>query len=260
MTATCTLGYPSPPGNSFTRSVLGSIIAGPCEPVTLDIQLSCFIRRYRTFDGSCNNLCNVTTGSAQTPFSRLLSPAYQDGKHAPRSQGSTNQPLPNARNVSKIVFVSSKSNGDNATANFTHVTMVWGQFLDHDITLTQLNESVECGNNSLPCRGPEEGCIGIDILQGNELKDNRSAVCIPLRRSAIKNGEQASFYDKMLPRAWGRKKPSPRQWSFRHVWSYSIYSKCVTYEPDKMASELTKSCLHNKRFRTKSFFPELKIL
>ena len=169
------------------------MITGPCEPVTLDIQLDCFIRRYRTFDGSCNNLCNVTRGSAQRPFSRLLPPAYQDGKQAPRSLGSNDQQLPNARNVSKIVFASSTPNDDNATANFTHVTMIWGQLLDHDITLTQLNESVECGDNSLPCRGPEEGCIGIDILQGNELRDNRSAVCIPLRRSAIKNGEQVRY-------------------------------------------------------------------
>jgi len=92
-----------------------------------------------------------------------------------------------------MVFANSTGNDDNATANFTHMTMIWGQFLDHDITLTQLNESAECGNNSLPCRGPEEGCIGIDILQGNELRDNRSAVCIPLRRSAIKNGEQVRY-------------------------------------------------------------------
>ena len=171
------------------------MIAGPCEPVSLDIQLSCFIRRYRTFDGSCNNLCNVTRGSAQRPFSRLLPPVYKGGKHAPRSLGSNNQPLPNARNVSKIVFVSSTGNDDNATTDFTHLTMIWGQFLDHDITLTQLNDSVDCGNNSLPCRGPEEGCIGIEILQGNELKDNRSAVCMPLRRSAIKNGEQVRLFD-----------------------------------------------------------------
>lgn len=165
---------------------------GKCEPVSLRIQLNCFMRRYSTFDGSCNNLCNITRGSALRPFSRLLPPAYQDGNQAPRSLGSSNQPLPNARNVSTIVFVSSTGNDDNITANFTHMTMTWGQFLDHDITSTQDNETVECGNNSLPCKGPEEGCIGIDIFQGNELRDNRSAVCMPLRRSAIKNGEQVS--------------------------------------------------------------------
>ena len=168
-------------------------MTGKCEPVSLQTQLSCFLRRYRTFNGSCNNLCNVTRGSAMRPFLRLLPSAYQDGKQAPRSLGSNNQPLPNARNVSTIVFVSSRGNDGNTTTNFTHMTMAWGQFLDHDITLTQANEIVECGNNSLPCRGPEEGCIGIDILQGNELRDNRNAVCMPLRRSAMKNGEQVCY-------------------------------------------------------------------
>lgn len=168
-------------------------MTGNCERVPLHIQLSCFMRRYRTFDGTCNNLCNITRGSAMRPFSRMLPPAYQDGEQAPRSLGSGNQPLPNARNVSTIVFVSSTGNDDNTTtANFTHMTMTWGQFVDHDITSTQANESAHCGNNSVPCRGPEDGCISIEILQGNELKDNISVVCIPLRRSAIRNGEQVS--------------------------------------------------------------------
>ena len=179
-------------GNSFTRDVLRTIITGRCDPIPLQTQLNCFRRRFRTFDGSCNNLCNVTRGSAFRPFTRLLPPAYQDYKQAPRSLGCDNQPLPNARNVSKIVFVSSKTNEGNTRPNFTHITMTWGQFLDHDIVFTQSNESVECGNNSLPCRGPQEGCIGIDILPGNELRTNRTAVCMPLRRSAIKDGEQVS--------------------------------------------------------------------
>ncbi|KAJ7374149.1 hypothetical protein OS493_009487 [Desmophyllum pertusum] len=188
-----TLQHASSIGNSFNRSVLKSMMTGDCEPVSLFLQLSCFRRRYRTLDGSCNNLCNITRGSALRPFSRLLAAAYQDGEQAPRSLGSNNRPLPNARNISTIVFVSSTGNDDNTTANFTHVTMTWGQFLDHDITLTQGNETVECGNNSLPCRGPEVGCIGIDILQGNELRDNQSAVCMPLSRSAIKNGQQVNI-------------------------------------------------------------------
>ena len=179
-------------GNLFTRDVLQSILTEKCEPVPLAVQLICFRRRYRTYDGSCNNLCNITKGSALRPFARLLPPAYEDGTYAPRTLGSNNESLPNARNISTIVFVSSTGNDDNMTPNFTHVTMTWGQFLDHDITLTQENNTADCGNNSLPCRGHDEGCISIDILKGNELKDNRSAVCIPLRRSAIQDGEQVS--------------------------------------------------------------------
>ena len=192
LVVTCSLSHTANYGNSFTRTVLRSIITGHCEPVSLQAQLNCFTRRYRTFDGSCNNMCNVTWGSTFRPFTRLLPPAYQDGKQAPRSLGSNKQPLPNARNVSKIVFVSSKVNEGNTKPNFTHVTMTWGQFLDHDIVLTQSNETAQCGNNSFPCRGIDEGCIGIDILRGNELQNDRTAVCMPLRRSAIKNGEQVS--------------------------------------------------------------------
>ncbi|PFX31144.1 Peroxidasin [Stylophora pistillata] len=185
-------------GNSFTRGVLQSILTKTCEPVPLSVQLNCFRRRYRTFDGSCNNLCNITRGSVLRPFARLLPPAYEDGTNVPRTLGSNNQSLPNARNISTIVFVSSTGNDDNTTPNFTHVTMTWGQFLDHDIALTQENNTVDCGNNSLPCWGHEEGCIGIDILQGNELKDNRSSICIPLRRSAIQDGEQVNLVSAFI--------------------------------------------------------------
>ena len=141
------------------------------------------MRNYRTFDGSTFR-----------PYNRLLPSAYQDSKQSPRSLGSKKQPLPNARNVSKIVFVSSKTNEDNTDPpSFSHMTMTWGQFLGHDILLTQRNESVSCGDNNLPCKGPQEGCIGIDILPGNELVTNRTAVCMSLRRSAIRNGEQVSL-------------------------------------------------------------------
>lgn len=193
------LSHASHFGNSFKRQILASVINGHCDDAPFRIQLNCFLQQYRTFDGTCNNLCNVTWGSAQTPFRRLLPPAYQNGEYAPRSLGSNDQPLPNARKVSKTVFVSSPANEHNAKPNFTHMTMTWGQFLGHDFVLTQSNKSAQCGNNSQPCKGPREGCSGIDILPGNELDANRTVVCIPLTRSAIQNGEQinrvSSFID-----------------------------------------------------------------
>lgn len=35
---------------------------------------------YRSFDGSCNNLVNPVWGTPNTPYNRLLSPNYADGK------------------------------------------------------------------------------------------------------------------------------------------------------------------------------------
>ena len=71
------------------------------------------------------------------------------------------------------------------------MTMTWGQFLDHDLTLTEANETLDCGVNNEPCP-QREGCIGITILRDDELLRNRGAQCIPLGRSAIKEGQQVS--------------------------------------------------------------------
>ena len=41
--------------------------------------------RYRTFDGTCNNLLNPWWGSANIPFRRLLDANYADGTENPVS-------------------------------------------------------------------------------------------------------------------------------------------------------------------------------
>ena len=70
--------------------------------------------------------------------------------------------------------------------------MTWGQFLDHDITLTEVEEA-ECGTNDEVCPIRPE-CIGINILPGDELEVNQTFKCIPTPRSfRDKNGEQVSW-------------------------------------------------------------------
>ena len=41
---------------------------------------NCRVSKYRSFDGSCNNLHRPLTGRAFTPFQRFLPPSYGDGK------------------------------------------------------------------------------------------------------------------------------------------------------------------------------------
>ncbi|RWS11097.1 Peroxidase-like protein, partial [Dinothrombium tinctorium] len=86
--------------------------------------------RYRTADGSCNNLQHPSWGKSFTCFSRLLPPAYADGLSAPRVS-ETGGPLPNPRIISAIIH-----RDLNYPATYTHLTMQYGQFFAHDIAFT----------------------------------------------------------------------------------------------------------------------------
>ncbi|XP_050063420.1 myeloperoxidase-like [Aphis gossypii] len=59
--------------------------------------------KYRTINGSCNNLQNPSWGEALTPFYRYMNPMFSDGisDFLLQSDGS---PLPNARNLILRIF------------------------------------------------------------------------------------------------------------------------------------------------------------
>jgi hypothetical protein len=88
-----------------------------------------FTSKYRTFDGSCNNIDRPWTGMAGTPFKRYMPSSYADGVSSLRgsSSGST---LPNERSLS-TVFCGDNSAEDTRWTNFMPI---FGQFVTHDIT------------------------------------------------------------------------------------------------------------------------------
>jgi hypothetical protein len=90
--------------------------------------------RYASIDGTCNNLNRPLFGRSNTPFKRYLSPAYEDQLNSARSKSATGRNLPNPRALSLAFSSSSQSNETNA--NFTHLLVIFGQFLAHDLTLT----------------------------------------------------------------------------------------------------------------------------
>ncbi len=99
----------------------------------------------RSIDGSCNNLLTNTTctyGSTNIQLERLLPAGYTDGIGAIRS-------VPNARLISNEIH-----NQLQSIPSFSHSSMVftWGQFLDHDISLTP--EGSESSPIPLPTNEP----------------------------------------------------------------------------------------------------------
>ena len=193
-----------------TGQAMGALSRKRC--VSSITRLVCLRSPYRTFDGRCNNLCNPTLGMANTPMVRLpgLRPptAYEGNKFAPRQLSATSKSgrkvsLPNARKVSVGVFVSGEGSASfrrqPRTPQGTHLVMIWGQFLDHDVALTALTERVSCGTNAQPCPNKPDDCIGIDVDRSVRLARDPSAQCIPLRRSARdRQGEQVSSRSRYL--------------------------------------------------------------
>lgn len=76
----------------------------------------------------------------QHAFNRTpgLSPptAYATLDFLPRNTSVNGGKLPNPRLVRQKVLPSDDANDLGGTPSFTHVTMTWAQFIDHDIALT----------------------------------------------------------------------------------------------------------------------------
>ncbi|KAH0955585.1 hypothetical protein HN011_012119 [Eciton burchellii] len=90
----------------------------------------CQRSRYRTYDGSCNNLHNPSWGLTNTRYGRLLQPRYSDGIRAP-TKSITGEDLPLARTVSYTMF----HNIDKNDKVWTLLSMQYGQVMAHDMGL-----------------------------------------------------------------------------------------------------------------------------
>nr|XP_031540895.1 LOW QUALITY PROTEIN: peroxidasin homolog [Vicugna pacos] len=97
----------------------------------------CFHQKYRTHDGTCNNLQHPMWGASLTAFERLLKAVYENGFNTPRGidpgRRYHGHPLPMPRLVSTALIGSEAVTPDE---QFTHMLMQWGQFLDHDLDST----------------------------------------------------------------------------------------------------------------------------
>ncbi|MDE0497272.1 MAG: peroxidase family protein [Acidimicrobiaceae bacterium] len=85
----------------------------------------------RAFDGRRNNTDNPAWGSAGISLLKKAADAYADGVSSP-TEG-----RPNARTISNLVFAQEES--VTHTLRGSDLVWQWGQFIDHDITLSPDN-------------------------------------------------------------------------------------------------------------------------
>jgi len=133
--------------------------------------------RYRSFNGRCNNLNYPENGAKDETQNRLLYPAFADGVSKPRTFGKNGRLLPNPRKITLDVH----KDEDHLDPQFTLFVMQWGQFVDHDITLTP--EATGLGNSKLQCHcnsvHPE--CFNIPYPEDDRSHGNTQ--CIEFARS-----------------------------------------------------------------------------
>ena len=100
----------------------GNVTCDPCSVTD----------KFRRIDGVCNNLVNDKLwGAAGIPMRRLTHSAYSDNISAPRTLPVNEGP----RQVSNGAHQGTNPE-TQSSKGFTLMAMQFGQFLDHDITIT----------------------------------------------------------------------------------------------------------------------------
>ncbi len=102
---------------------------------------------FRSIDGTGNNYGNPNWGATHTQLQRLTYAAYDDGISKPRDAN-----LPSARAVSNAV--SAQSGSVLNDLGLSDWFWQWGQFLDHDIDITEGVEVPEAYNIKVPQGDP----------------------------------------------------------------------------------------------------------
>lgn len=170
----------------------------------LDCSDWCFHSKYRTYDGSCNNLQNPMWGASETALRRLLRPIYENSFNTPvgwdlnrRYHGLT---LPSARQVSSTIVAARMV---TPADDLTHMLMQWGQFLDHDMDLAPPTVSTESFLDGADCAltcDHKPPCFPIPIPESDERITTRRCMEF-VRTSAIcGSGATSVLYGRVQSR------------------------------------------------------------
>ncbi|XP_041968239.1 peroxidase-like [Aricia agestis] len=159
-------------------------------------QVVCCVKtRYRSLNGSCNNLENPGWGTPNSTYLRLLPPSYADGLYKIQTD------LPNARELSAALFPDKKTNDDQLNLN----AMQWGQIITHDMSLfadvsdqiktppvccdngqltKQAQDQTLCAPVTIPKNDPFYGSKGIKCLELTRAGTDRNIGCVPENQPA----------------------------------------------------------------------------
>ena len=139
-------------------------------------------KKYRSYNGTCNNLKEPNYGRTGTPLQRMLPAEYSENTISlPRENDG--EPLPGARSVSNSVSVGSNNRKDETN---TVLTMQMGQFVDHDIAHVPVFPRTSCcQGGTFPDDYNTEECFPIRIPEDDTFWRSKggSKTCMDFVRS-----------------------------------------------------------------------------
>ncbi|XP_032902286.1 eosinophil peroxidase-like [Amblyraja radiata] len=166
-------------------------------PVCID---DCWTNRYRTFTSICNNRQRPRRGASNTLLIRWLPARYEDGVNLPvgwtPSKLYSGFPVPLVREVSNIIL---RITGEvPLDIESSHFFMQWGQWIDHDMTLTPQSGSIQTYSGGINCENTciqRNPCFPIRIPP-NDTRIANNETCMPFFRSApaCGTGELGSIF------------------------------------------------------------------
>jgi len=152
----------------------------------------CTPSKYRSIDGSCNNMKNSQYGQARTSLGRIVIPRYSNKVHGWRLSVD-GYPLPQARAL-RYQSLPDK-NIDEKTVNMMYAN--FGQFITHDMVYTPFYQSVD-GEFIDCCHGYKGGetqvspkCYAMPVDHDPEYshhtedKDHHKVICLNFARGIL---------------------------------------------------------------------------
>ncbi|KAG7189813.1 hypothetical protein KM043_017473 [Ampulex compressa] len=163
----------------------------------------CFHNKYRSIDGSCNNMRHPTWGSSYTGFRRVLQPIYENGFSMPvgweKGRRYYGYPKPAARLVSTTLISTHDVTSDD---QITHMVMQWGQFLDHDLDHALPSVSSESWDG-IDCKKSCDNaapCFPMDVPPGDPRVTNRRCIDFVRTSAVCGSGATSILWGSFTPR------------------------------------------------------------
>ncbi|KAI5696317.1 hypothetical protein M8J76_007904 [Diaphorina citri] len=140
--------------------------------------------KYRTLDGTCNNLRRPWWGAVDTAHVRLMRPYYEDGVSSYRVSQVDASPLPNARVLSRV-FLPDR----NISDVHTRMYLEFSQLVAHDITLNPQESTGPkcCSDSGDRVRSTSGNCRPILIPSNDDFYSQFNRRCLEYKRSLAIN-------------------------------------------------------------------------